>query len=219
MSFDILAPFYRSMERFTAGRKLQRARTEFLDVIPVPTRILTVGEGHGPFLLECCRRYPEAWIVCVDASKAMMAQAKEALKQNGLNDARVQWVHADLLSWEPPVASFDLIVTHFFLDCFTHEQMSMLVPRLSKAADRGGSWLMADFQVPAHGWRRLRSKIILAMLYLFFRVATRLSAKSLITPDPLLQAAGWRLQSRAEYEWGLLKSDWWIADAGLKAPC
>jgi len=212
MSFDILAPIYRAMERLAAGGKMQKARTDFLEVIPVPRRILTLGEGHGPFLLECCRRFPEASIICVDASQGMMAQAREALKRSGLNDARVQWVHADVLIWEPPVASFDLIVTHFFLDCFTEDQIRTLVPRIGKAADRDATWLMADFQVsPQGGWKRIRSRMILALLYVFFGVMTRVSARRLIAPDPHLQAAGWRLYRRAEYEWGLLKSDWWTA--------
>lgn len=218
MSFDTLAPIYRSMERLTAGRKLQKARTEFLDMIPVPRCILTVGEGHGPFLLECCRRFPEASIICVDASKAMMAQAQQALKESGVNAARVQWVHADVFTWEPPVASFDLIVTHFFLDCFTEEQIRTLVPRISRAADRDASWLLADFQVPQGFWRRLRSRLILAVLYLFFGIMTRVSARKLTAPDPFLQQAGWRLQRRAEYEWGLLKSDWWVADTRVREP-
>lgn len=219
MSFDNLAPYYRSMERWTAGGRLQKARTAFLEVIPVPRRILTVGEGHGPFLLECCRRFPEASIVCVDASAAMMVQAKDALKKGGLSDARVQWVRADALTWEPPAASFDLIVTHFFLDCFTEAQISTLIPRLAEAADRHASWLLADFQVPQGLWRGLRSKSILAMLYLFFGMVTRVPARKLVIPDPFLQAAGWRLQKRVEYEWGLLKSDWWVISQPVKALC
>jgi hypothetical protein len=47
------------------------------------------------------------------------------------------------------------------------------------------------------------------MMYAFFRIATRLPARKLTSPDPFLQQHGFKLCHRLESEWGLLRSDHW----------
>lgn len=215
MSFDRLAPVYPAMERLAAGQRLQRCRAAFLDRIEPPGRVLTLGEGHGRFLGECLRQFPEASITCVDASAAMLRQARRHLKARGLDEARVQWVEADALAWSPPPGVFDLIVTHFFLDCFRADQLAGLIPRMAGGATGSACWLLGDFQLAARGWRRTRSRWILAIMYAFFRATTRLSARSVAPPDNFLRRAGFELKQRTEFEWGLLKSDWWQRGAAV----
>ncbi len=56
-----------------------------------------------------------------------------------------------------PPRSYDALVTLFFLDCLTADQVATIVGRASVRTRRaGGRWLFADFAVPAHG-RGLRS--------------------------------------------------------------
>jgi hypothetical protein len=124
--------------------------------------------------------------------------------------SNVEFVHSDVFDWKPGDRRFDLVVTHFFLDCFTRELIEAIVPRIASAAAPGASWLLADFQVAARGWKRVRSRAILALLYGFFRFVTRLPAKHLTAPDPYLERAGFKLRERKEYDWALLKSDWWV---------
>ncbi|MEY4483587.1 MAG: hypothetical protein RL693_1039 [Verrucomicrobiota bacterium] len=209
MSFDTLAPVYRWMELISAGDKLQRCREAFLAEVPVPRQILIAGEGHGRSLVACRRQFTEAQITCVDSSQGMLRQAREALRCHGLTEDGVEFIHADLLSWSPPQGRYDLLVTHFFLDCFRADQLEVLVPLLASAAAPHASWLIADFQEAPSGWRRMRSRIILWMLYRFFRVTTQLPADQLTPADPFLKAAGFQQQRRLETEWGLLKSEWW----------
>ncbi len=209
MSFDTLAPHYRWMEALLAGGKLHRCRTAFLADIPSARNILLLGEGHGRSLVECRRRFPNAHITCVDASVRMLNQAHRNLIRHKLTTDRVEFIHADVLHWSPPVASSDLIVTNFFLDCFRAEQLEQIVSRLATAATPGANWLLADFQMPRAGWKRLRSRLIIGSLYTFFRVMTRLPAKKLTPPDPFLERAGFTLHRRVESEWSLLHSDWW----------
>jgi len=209
MSFDLLAPFYTGMELISAGGKLQRCRTAYLEHIPAPRRILTLGEGHGPFLAACRARFPEARIVVAEGSARMIEQARRRLEKAGLTSPLVEFIHVDVFQWTPPPAAFDLIATHFFLDCFTAAQIELLVPRIASAGTERATWLLADFQEARQGWRRTRSRVILALLYLFFRVVTRLPGRRLTAPDPYLQRAGFRLEERRTYEWELLKSDLW----------
>ena len=155
MSFDTLAPVYLLMERLAAGERMQLCRTAFLAEIPTPQRVLTLGEGHGRFLCACRARFPEAEITCVDSSAGMLRQARRGLVKSGLDERGVRFIHDDIFSWAPPRDSFDLIVTHYFLDCFRADQLALIVPRIASTASPGASWLLADFQTAAHGWRRL----------------------------------------------------------------
>lgn len=210
MSFDILAPHYRWMEVVLAGDKLQRCRTAFLPRIPTATNILILGEGNGRFLRECRCQFPDAKITVVDSSARMLELAKRRL---GADCRQIEFIRADALTWSPPAHSFDLIVTHFFLDCFRPEQLQPLIAGLARAAAPSANWLVADFQAAAHGWRRLRSRAILWVMYRFFTIVTRLPAASLTPPDAFLEQQGFKLCERMLHDWELLHSDWWQRNA------
>lgn len=209
MSFDWLAPHYRWMEFILAGEKLQRCRTAFIEQVSSPEQILIWGEGNGRFLAECRRKWRDARIVCADASERMLALANERIERFGLDATRIEFVRADVLEWSPLTKAFDLVVTHFFLDCFRADQLQQIVDKLAFAARPNASWLLADFQTPSAGLQRWRAKLILKAMYLFFRVATRLPARKLTSPDLYLTSNEFFLRERRVSEWGLLHSDLW----------
>ena len=209
MSFDILAPHYRWMEWLLAGGKLQRCRTAFLDTIPAPASVLIFGEGNGRFLARLCQQFPAAHVTCIDSSAAMIQRARRRLARHGLQGANVQFIHADAQQWDPPGATFDLVVTHFFLDCFREDQLRVLIPRIAGAAKPHATWLLGDFKVAERGFWRVRSEVVLAVMYLFFRGVTGLPARRLTVPDGMLRAAGFRCERRLEFDRGLLHSDLW----------
>jgi ubiquinone/menaquinone biosynthesis C-methylase UbiE len=209
MNFDILAPHYRWMECVLAGGKLQRCRTQFLDKISPPKHALLVGEGHGRFIVEFLKRFPQTHVVCHDASEKMLAEAKRAIEAAGLKSNTVTFARADVFDWQPPSRKFELIVTNFFLDCFTPAQIEVVVQKLASAAEEKCDWLLADFCEPASGWRKWRAHCILASMYLFFRFATKLPATHLAPPDDAVQKNGFVLANRVSYDWGLLHADVW----------
>ncbi len=139
----------------------------------------------------------------------MMSQARRYLKKCGLEAENVEFIHADVLEWVFPQDAFDLLVTHFFLDCFREDQLQALIPHIAAAGTAEAHWLVADFQVAHTGWRRWRSQAILWLLYHFFRRATHLSAQRLVPPASLLSGAGLVCRQSVELEWGLLKSECW----------
>lgn len=204
MSFDTLAPFYRVLELFTAGGKLQRCRTAFLGKIPVPRKILLAGEGHGRFLPECVKWYPEATIVMVDISARMLEIARRRVVSE-----RVEYVCEDFLDWNGPSGEFDLIVTNFFLDCFPEDPLALVVAKLGMLATPEANWLLADFEIAPTPLAGLRSRVIVGMLYAFFQSVCGLRAKKLVPPDKAMRTAGFSQVMRETYEWGLLKSEWW----------
>lgn len=206
MSFDILAPHYRWMEIVLAGEKLQRCRAAFLSRIPAAANVLILGEGNGRFLKECRRAMPSAKITCVDASERMLVLAQQRL---GDDKGVTEFICADALAWVPPKGEFDLIVTHFFLDCFQPEQLENLIAKIAGAAAPHANWLLADFQAAPKGMARFRSQLVLWTMYCFFRIVTRLPAKSLTPPDTYLEGRGFKLREWQVSDWGLLHSDWW----------
>jgi ubiquinone/menaquinone biosynthesis C-methylase UbiE len=209
MSFDALAPHYRWMEFVLAGNKLQRCRTAFLDHVAGAQNVLILGEGNGRFLCECRRKLPEAQITCVDSSARMLALARKRTGRQNPGCEKIEFVFADALDWTPPDSRFDLIVTHFFLDCFPREQLEPLIAKFARTATPRASLLLGDFQLASTGLRRLRSRLILWAMYRFFRVVTRLAATELTSPDIFLERHSFRLREQRLSEWELLRSDWW----------
>ncbi len=208
--FDRLAPFYRTMEWFLAGGRLQRCRTAALDRVAVPGRLLVAGVGPGRFLEAVLERWPTVSVLCVDASEAMLEQAGQAWCRAGGDPCRLELVQAELPGWRPPAGAFDGLATHFFLDCFGPDEQARVVRDLAVGAAPGAWWLVSEFAVPGAGLSRWRAQAVLWLAYRFFRLVTRLPASRLNDPDPALLTAGFRLERRRTFEWGLLRSDGWI---------
>ncbi len=213
--FDGLAPHYAWMEWLLAGGKLQRCRAAFLQTMSLPRRALIVGQGHGLFLTELLRAHPGVRCTCVDSSARMLEAARARLRAGGWAEAGVEFIHADILAWAPPRGEFDLIVTHFVLDCFRPEELERVVPKLSEAAAPGACWLLADFREPPAGPAKWRARAILEVMYLFFRWAAGLPASRLTPPDSILARHGFSLRRRLTFDWGLLHSDLWMRGNGI----
>lgn len=209
MNFDALAPVYRPMETLLAGRLLQRARTAFLSEAAPCRKALLLGEGPGRFLAELLRAHPHIAVTCVEQSRAMIHRARIRLESEALPVAQVRFEAADALAWSPASGEYDLVASHFFLDCFPPDGIRQLVRKVAAFTAPDARWLLADFRIPDAGWRRLRARAIHRLMYLFFRVATGLAADRLTPPDPFLRDAGFRLAGRRHFSHGLLHSDSW----------
>ena len=206
MSFDAIAPWYRTLETIAFGGALQRARVACLGELGSPRRALIVGEGNGRFLAELLRTHPAVEVDCADASERMLDLARGRL---GHETGGVRFLHRDIMSWTPPVDHYDLIVTHFFLDCFPEEELAEIVRKLARASTADSSWLLADFCVPPGGFRRIRARVWLRAMYRFFRYVAAIPARELVDPTPFLSAAGFRLVSQQLFRGGVLKSERW----------
>ena len=209
MSFDRLAPHYRWMEAVLAGGLLQRCRTHWLTEVRESRRALLVGEGNGRTLEACANALPKCHFTVLDQSEAMLAQARRRWEKTG-GKQKVVFQHADLRDWRTAEMDFDLVITNFFLDCFTPEELARVIANLGAAASTHARWLLADFCVPASGWRRFRAQAVLALAYGFFRMATKISAKQIVSPEAGLGAMGFALHQRAWFNHGLLHADLWV---------
>jgi ubiquinone/menaquinone biosynthesis C-methylase UbiE len=209
MSFDLLAPHYRWMEAVLAGNKLQRCRTHWLHSVGNCQKGLLIGEGNGRFLAECAKQFPTAQFTVVDASGEMLRQAQARWRKSTRDVARAEFVHATLPGLKLPKHNFDLIATHCFLDCFDPVTLPTIIAEIASFASPSATWLITDFAVPQRGWPRWRAKAILCLAYSFFRITTKIRARELCPPDPMLERAGFKLRGRIEADSGLIYSAMW----------
>jgi SAM-dependent methyltransferase len=209
VSFDRLAAHYRWIEVLCFGNALQRARTHWLKEIPRPSRALIIGEGNGRFLCELLRAYPDARVDCVDASASMLRITRgrvERLYPESLN--HVRFLQRDILQWLP-AGDYDLLVTHFVLDCFRRSELQLIISKLAAAACPGAVWLLADFALPSQSVARLHAQAWLRTMYAFFRLAAGISAHRLADPTSFLVGHNLAPIQSICWRWGMIKSQLW----------
>jgi trans-aconitate methyltransferase len=209
VSFDSVAPWYRTLETIAFGNALQRARVACLGEIGSPRRALIVGEGNGRFLAALLQRHPLVRIDCIDSSEGMLELARQSVLRTVPDEiGRVTFLLADVTSWTPN-DRYDLIVTHFLLDCFSTQRVGDIVAKLAQAAAPTAAGLLADFRIPEAGFARSHARLWLALMYWFFRSVARIEARELVDPSPFLRAEGFVLERQLVFRFGMLKSELW----------
>jgi ubiquinone/menaquinone biosynthesis C-methylase UbiE len=206
VSFDRLAPHYRWLERVTAGNLLQQARVAHLAALDPAQNVLLVGEGPGRFLEALRARRPDVPITVVDASARMLDRARSVAR------GPTQFKQSDLTRAELPSATWDAVVAHCFLDCFTPATLERVIANIAQATTTRSTWLITDFTLPAAGWQRTRARFVHALMYRAFRWSTQLEARRWTDPDPQLEQSGFRLQARQTFNHGLIRADCWRRD-------
>ena len=220
MSFDFVAPHYRWLEAIAFGNALQRARTCWINTIARPKRTLIVGEGDGRFLCELVRAYPKIDVDCIDASQAMLQLARARLRRmHPESFSHVHFVRENILKWAPR-KSYDLLVTHFFLDCFPDRELQAIIAKLASAAEPGAVWLIADFTIPRKRFAQAHARVCLRMMYTFFRATAGIAANGLVDPVPCLAARGFIQTAEKLSQARMLRSDVYVLrkSAPVKAP-
>jgi ubiquinone/menaquinone biosynthesis C-methylase UbiE len=194
VSFDPVARWFGPLERLAFGDGMQRAREAATrlavdDGAPV-RRALVVGDGDGRGALALAQAWPDAELHLVDASGEFLERAEARLGAQGI---RARYAQLELPEAALPPGPFDLIATHFFLDCFEGELLARVVAALSSVAARDARWIVSDFHTPESGWPRLYAQAWLGVLYPFFRVTAGLQAQRLEDPAGPLRANGWQV--------------------------
>ncbi len=188
---------------------MQRGRVAFADRVREARRVLIVGEGTGRFIAACATALPHAQITVIDESTKMLRRARYAWKSVGGDPARVEWICADFLDWKPTGTVFDLIVTHFFLDCFPPEKMRQIIKKITLLESPDARWLLAEFCLPSGGIERWRAQLRLGTAYRLFRWLADVEAQELTPPGPLLRESGHQLLERTHFDRGMIQSDLW----------
>jgi len=205
-NFDRLAYLYSLLEAVTFGPFLHHARCAFLPETLSSRNALILGDGNGRFTARLLSENPAVLIDAVDLSPAMLGR----LVQNaGAHGGRVRIHQADARFWKPNDSSCDLIVTHFFLDCLTTNEVSELASRLRPFARPGARWILSDFAIPPGWFGWLIARPIVAVLYLAFRFLTGLRVSRLPNHQTALTKAGFIHAAERRWLHGLLIAELW----------
>lgn len=207
MNCDAIAPWYRWLEWAGFGRALRLRRLAFLDDMAAPSNALVLGDGDGRFLGALLARAPQMQVDAVEKSCAMTTLAKARIAKTGARQVRFHC--ADARSFPFPPAAYDLIVTHFFLDCFSQDDLRRLVPRLAESSKPGACWVVSEFSIPQGGLGRLRAAAWIRLLYTCFGWTTGLPVRRLPDYRTALASAGFRLEREEFASGGLLTSQLW----------
>ena len=213
-TFDRLAPMYHTLERVTYGGFLHRCRTAHLSRLAACRRALVLGDGDGRFLADLLRANANVVVDSIDISHAMVNLARQRIAAIPGASQRVRFYTGDARTLPLPGVGYDLVVTNFFLDCFPAHELAELIDRISAVCHAEAVWVDGDFRLPESGWARPVARVLLAGMYAFFRLTTRIPAGRLIDPAPYLTAHGFALESEVTLLRGFLSSRLWVRKDG-----
>lgn len=203
-NFDRIARPYRWMEYVTLGWALERCRFTYLAKLGDRRSALVLGDGDGRFLARLMGSNPVLRAVAVDSSREMLRLLERRCA--GERD-RLDLRHGDALC-SIPERRFDVVVTHFFLDCFEQGEVERLVERVRVGLDPGALWVVSEFRVP-DGAMRLPARLLIGSLYAAFGVLTGLKTRALPDYAGVMEGAGLvRIEVR-RYLGGLLAAELW----------
>ena len=204
--FDRLAHIYRWMEWFSFGPFLSRCRCAFLGSLNNRRRALVLGDGDGRFAARLLNENRDVTIDAVDASGAMLRELRRRVESHG---DRLTTHTSDARRFAPPRRAYDLIVTHFFLDCLTTEEVESLATRQHSHTREGALWVISEFAVPAGWFGRAVARPLISFLYWAFACLTGLKIHCLPDHRFALEQAGWSLEREQHWLGGLLVSELW----------
>ena len=209
-NFDHIARPYRWLEYLSLGRALERCRFHFLLQLLDRRRALIMGDGDGRFTAKLLAENPSIEVDAIDISQTMLALLRQRAESTS---DRLRTHHADARTfpYDGPKNRYDLVVTHFFLDCFSQPDLDQLIERIEPALAPEALWIISDFRIPA-GPMRFLARAYVRGLYLAFRVLTGLKTTQLPDYATPLAKQGFTCEARHHSLAGLLTTELWRRD-------
>jgi SAM-dependent methyltransferase len=128
---------YRSRPSLWSGKPNPHLVTQTADLVPATA--LDAGSGEGADAIWLAGR---GWrVVAIDHSAvALERAAAHAVDSDPATADRIEWRHADLTSWQPGSARFDLVSVHYLQ--LPPEIRAEVFRRLAAAVAPGGTLLI-----------------------------------------------------------------------------
>lgn len=214
--FSGVAPLYRWLEYVVFGRLLERARNEYIDQVIVGCRILLLGDGDGRFLERCLKeleRAPRRDInfESLDCSRGMVESARRRIRRWRTRD-RVTFRIGEALGahW---TGRYDRVVTHFFLDCFSESEIAQLAKKVNDTCTADCIWVISEFAVPSQRFAAWVGRLLIRVMYWFFRWTAALSQSRLPRYAAVLEEYGFERHAQKRRLGGFVVSELWKRSA------
>lgn len=220
--FNRLARLYVWMEAASFGPWLFSARCAFLGDLRQCCNALALGDGDGRFTARLMALNEEITVDAVDGSQAMLW---ELVRRAGRHARRVRTHCADIREWvashalagdgsqatDAPAGckAYDLVFTHFFLDCLTTAEVRALAARIGSLVSPSAIWLISEFAEPPNRFGRFVARPLVGFLYWAFGWLTGLAVRTLPDYRTALAESGFCLEKRQSSLGGLLVSEVW----------
>jgi ubiquinone/menaquinone biosynthesis C-methylase UbiE len=224
MNCDAIAPYYEVLEHLSFGRRLEQIRFAFLQETRASRRAIVCGGGDGRFLARLLRANPTVQVDFVDLSAKMIELAERRVSGIGPSArGRVRFHSVDIREFAPRAEGYDLIVSHFFLDCFSDAELAGVIGSLAHWAAPDVTWIVSDFRETQGPIGRIWTSGVTRGLYIAFRLTTGLRVTRLPKYVPAIAEAGFRLRHEENALGGLLHSSVWgrplrAGEAGRQVP-
>jgi ubiquinone/menaquinone biosynthesis C-methylase UbiE len=190
MSFDRIAPVYDFLSRAVYGKSMVDSQIYFLKRIPAMSRVLIMGGGTGWIVKELFAINRTCSVVYVEASQKMIEQSKQKIHPEDFS--RIEFLQqTDIPSHE----RYDVVLTNFFLDLFPEDKLVSVVKQLGSTMKDDGFWIVTDFVNERKLWQRF----LLATMYIFFHVVSKIEATSLPSWKEHLHAEGLQVKEQQKF--------------------
>jgi Methyltransferase domain len=211
-NFDLIARPYRRLERLTFGHSLEQCRLHFLPRLLDQKQALVLGDGDGRFLAALLAANPHLEADAVDTSACMLQLLEHRAATTAPDAAQRLLIHQTSALTFTLQRTYDLIATHFFLDCLTQPELDALCTRIAPHLAPKALWVVSDFQIPT-GPMRLPARALIRSLYLGFRLLTGLRTTTLPDHAAVLTALGLTRIAHYPSLAGLLTTELWQRQA------
>ncbi len=183
-------------------------------------------ETHTPSteLSSACERTlpsDRPWsITSVDHSPAMLRRQQLRLAATSLRkrprskrqvapDGAIRFMQIDARNYTPEENAYDVVVTPFFLDCFSQSELAQQLPIWLSGLRKDGTLLHIDFISPQLAWQRPRAHLLLWAMHTFFRWQTGLANRQLVDSQKAIERCGLRKTAERISSQGMIAAQLW----------
>src|SRR6202007_1660791 len=150
---------------------------------------------------------PATRIDALDASREML---RLLVRGAGPNANRVCAHQADARQWTPSSPPYDLVVTHFFLDCLTSEEVDALAQTIQTCSAPSSRWIVSEFAIPSGWFGWLVARPLITALYLAFWLLTGIQVLRQPNHQHAMTESGFKLNAHRNRLGGLLVAESWV---------
>jgi tRNA (cmo5U34)-methyltransferase len=195
--YDSIAAVYDRLAKMMFGNQIIISQLHFLTSVPDGSSVLILGGGTGLIAKELLKIRPGCRIAFIDASAKMISIAK---MNNVSALTNIRFVHGT--EDDIPPDHYDVVITNFFLDLFSPGELDFVLQKIKRRLTLSAIWLVADFQKPKTLWQ----KFVLAFMYRFFGLVTRLKNRELPMLFEQIEKIGFDKIETAELASGFIKT-------------
>lgn len=196
-NFDAISPFYDHLAHLVFGRQIKECQIAQFSRLKAGQKILLPGGGTGWILEELDRLKLHLEIDYVEKSSKMISRAK---RKSSFKFINVNFYNEDLLEFN--LLSYDVIMTHFFLDVFSPNSFESVFDKLQKSLNNGGIWINTEFRNSDNKIKNL----FICFMYLFFRFTSHLEASRLPDYSKKFQDSGYNKSDTKSFYHQLIES-------------